>query len=64
MKSDLHTMSDLNDIFKYADDTTVLVPEHTNVDLVDEFAHVKAWASINRLTLNSRKTKEIVLSRA
>ena len=28
MKSDLHTMSKLNTIFKYADDTTLLVPGH------------------------------------
>ena len=33
MKSDLRTISELNDIFKYADDTTLLVPEHTDVDL-------------------------------
>ena len=63
MKSDLHTLSDLNDIFKYADDTIVLVPEHTNVDLADEFAHVKVWTSINRLMLNFDKTKEIVFRR-
>ena len=31
MKSDLHALSDLNDIMcKYADDTTLLVPEHTD----------------------------------
>ena len=29
MKSDLSTLSALNDIFKYADDTTLLVP-HEN----------------------------------
>jgi len=63
MKSDLHTLSDLNDIFKCADDTTVLVPENTNVDLAEEFAHVKVWASINRLILNFDKTKEIVFRR-
>jgi len=33
--------------------------EHTNVDLADEFAHVKDWTSINRLILNFDKTKEI-----
>jgi len=37
MKSDLRTISELNDIFKYADDTTLLVPEHIDVDLNSEF---------------------------
>jgi len=31
------TLSDMNLLFKYADDTNLLVPENTNVDLVDEF---------------------------
>jgi len=31
MKSDLSAVSDSNVIFKYADDTTLLVPEHTDV---------------------------------
>ena len=33
MKSDLCALSELNDIFKYADDTTLLVPEHTDTEL-------------------------------
>jgi len=40
MKSDLRTISELNDIFKYTDDTTLLVPEHTDVDLNNEFNHI------------------------
>ena len=47
MKSDLRTISELNDIFKYADDTTLLVPEHTDVDLNSEFNHIKQWAVTN-----------------
>ena len=41
MKSDLHAMSKLNTLFKYADDTTLIVPEHTDVSICDEFEHVK-----------------------
>ena len=52
VKSDLHRMSQLNDMFKYADDTTLLVPEHTDIGIDIEFNHVKAWAAINGLTLN------------
>jgi len=51
-------MSQLNNTFKYADDTTLLVPEHTDFGIDIEFNHVKAWAAINGLTLNN--TKEIV----
>ena len=60
MKSDLCTISELNDIFKYADDTTVLVPEHTDVYLNSEFNHIKQWAATNGLIINSNKTKEVV----
>ena len=47
MKSDLCALSELNDIFKYvyADDTTLLVPEHTDTELEVEFNHIKAWAA-------------------
>jgi len=60
MESDLRTISELNDIFKYADDTTLLVPEHTDVDLNSEFNHIKQWATTNGLIINSNKTKEVV----
>ena len=43
MKSDLHALSDLNDMCKYADDTTLLVPKHTDINIDVEFSHVKAW---------------------
>ena len=43
MKSDLRTISELNGIFKYADDTTLLVPEHIDVDLNSEFNHIRQW---------------------
>ena len=49
-------------MFKYADDTTLLVPEHSDIGIDIEFNHVKAWAAINGLTLNLNKTKEIVFS--
>jgi len=55
MKSDL-----LNDMFKYADKTTLLVPEHTDINIDVEFSHVKASALTNQLRLNLTKTKEIV----
>ena len=59
----LHALSQLNDMCKYADDTTLLVPEHTDTDIDIEFNHVKSWALNNQLTLNLTKTKEIVFKR-
>ena len=63
MKSDLHTLSELNDLFKYADDTTLLVPEHTDTSINDEYEHIKDWADDNKLLINEVKTKEIVFRR-
>ena len=57
----LHALSQLNDMFKFADDATLLVPEHTDVNIATDFSHVKEWASTNYLTLNL--TKEIVFKR-
>jgi len=43
-------LSPLNDMYKYADDTTVLVPEDTDINI--DISHVKAWALTNHLTLH------------
>jgi len=40
MTSDLHTLSDVNIIVKYADDVNLLIPEKTDIQLHDEFAHI------------------------
>jgi len=56
MKSDLSAVSDSNVIFKYADDTTLLVPEHTDgIDI--EFNHTRHWAVLNKFILYLDKTK-------
>jgi len=62
-KNDLCSISAINDIFKYADDTTLLVPQHTDVELDVESQNVKARAATNCFTLNLSKTKEIVFKR-
>ena len=56
-------ISTTNKLFKYADDTTLLVPEHTDVSLEDEFSAMKHWSAINKMILNMLKTKEIVFHR-
>ena len=63
MKSDLHALSHLNVMCKYADDTTLLLPEHTDINIDVEFSNVKAWILAYHLTLNLAKTKEIVFKR-
>jgi len=62
-KNDLKTLSAINLINKYADDVDLLVPEHTDVDIVGEFEHIKNWTNENKMILNMSKTKEIVFRR-
>ena len=35
-------------LMKYADDTSVLVPEHTECQLDEEFGRIESWASKNK----------------
>jgi hypothetical protein len=58
MESDLRALSDSNILFKFADDTNLLVPENCEVSLQDEFAHVQDWASQNKMTINFAKTRD------
>jgi len=61
MKSDLKSLTNDNILLKYAYDITLLVSEHFTVDIATEFLHAQAWAAANKLCLNTKKTKEIVL---
>ena len=63
MKSDLKSKSHINKLFKFADDTNLLVPEFTDVDMKDEFDAILAWATANKMVLNTNKTKELVFHR-
>jgi hypothetical protein len=63
MISDLKPVSTLNDLVKFADDLTLLVPETSDTDIADEFNSIQNWASINKLAINFNKTKEIVFHR-
>ena len=60
MESDLKALSVINLIFKYADDTNLLVPENTDVSRSVEYDHCKQWADLNHLVINHSKTREIV----
>ena len=53
MKSDLRTLSPMNIVVKYADDTNILVPSDSDTDLLEEFDHVKLWADDNKMLSQS-----------
>jgi hypothetical protein len=63
MVSDLKPLSSTNDLIKFADDMTLLVPESTDVDISVEFNAIKTWAANNKLIINFEKTKELVFHR-
>jgi hypothetical protein len=56
LEGDLKPISSDNIIFKYADDTNLLVPEHTDVQLTDELEAIRTWASDNKMVINISKT--------
>jgi hypothetical protein len=63
MISDLKPISSANGLVKFADDLTLLVPQHSDVDLADEFNAIKCWITTNNLKINLTKTKELVFHR-
>ncbi|KAI4904189.1 hypothetical protein NFI96_000143 [Prochilodus magdalenae] len=52
-----------NTIIKYADDTTVigLIKDNDETAYRDEIQHLSTWCHDNNLTLNTQKTKEIIM---
>ena len=62
-ESDLRALSLINLLMKYADDTNLLVPCNTDVQIDAEFDNIQTWAVANKMTINVAKTKEIVFRR-
>jgi hypothetical protein len=62
-ESDLIPLSLVNILLKYADDTSLLVPENTDIPISQEFDNIKTWAFHNKMIINFSKTKEIVFFR-
>jgi len=50
-------------LVKYGDDTNLLVPADTDLDLTREFNRIKQWAAENKMVINLHKTKEIAFRR-
>ena len=61
--SDLKAVGKDTVLVKYADNTTLVYPDQTDVSFADEFSSIKEWSKQNRLTINISKTKEIVFRR-
>jgi len=57
---DLNTVSDINLLIKYADDSTLLVAENSDIDLETEFNGILTWAKSNSMVVNLAKSKEII----
>ena len=55
------TAADLHPVFKFADDTYLVVPGVNTDTSREEIDHIQTWAADN-LKLNRNKTKEIVFS--
>jgi len=57
----LNTLSRNTELIKFADDSTLLVPENTDVSVATEFCH-QDWAKGNSMIIiiNLAKSKEIV----
>jgi len=61
--ADLHPTTLGNRIFKFADDTYLVLPVTNSSFRLDEVSHVEAWASRNNLRLNRTKSKELIFIR-
>lgn len=63
MISDLRTLSNLNELLKYADDVNMLCPANADVTPNEELEHILKWAAENKMHINVKKTKELVFHR-
>ena len=59
MISALQPLDLLNDLSKYADDATLLVPEGSDIDLETKFSHIIDWTSANKLLLKIVEQKNL-----
>jgi len=47
-------------LIKYADDSTLVVPEDSDIGLETEFNNILEWADNNSMVINLPKTKELI----
>ena len=64
MESDLHPKPYfINLMFKFADDTNLLIPQITDISAKAEILNIKSWAFDNQMEINWNKTTESVFRR-
>ena len=51
----------MNKLFKYADDTYLVVPASKSDTIESELQSIASWSESNNLTLNTKKSTEIVI---
>lgn len=56
-ESNLQSLSSVNVLIKYADDTSLPVPEITDISISQEVENIKKWAIDNKMISNLSKTK-------
>jgi len=61
--SDLKAITAGNSLFKYADDTYLLVPAANSDTISKELENIKRWAEQNNLQLNVSKSIEMIVQR-
>jgi len=61
LAQDLNTLSRNNKLIKFADDSTLLVPENSDVSVATEFSYIQDWANDNSMIINLAKRNEIIL---
>ena len=60
----LRALSLINRLVKYADDMTLVVPQHTDCLIEEELKNIVNWAENNKQNINTNKTKEIIFWKA
>ena len=60
--ADLHPIVTGNHIFKFADDTYLVIPTSNATSCPDEIQHIQSWAADNNLKINHSKSKELIFT--
>ena len=56
----LKSLSLMNHLVKYVDETTLVVPQRTDCSIEVELQNINNWSHLNKLIINKSETKEII----
>jgi hypothetical protein len=62
LASELKLLFKINRLCKYADNTTLILPQKADVSARDEFNPIVQW-SVRKVVINFSKTKEVIFRR-